>query len=1123
MKFILSLLVLLLFALPLAGEYSSPVEVEPPITGITVERVEQQLAQLDGKEDAPARAALDLYREALGELRRAEQHEAQTLLYRSHLEETPERSTRLAELEQQLETARTPHPPLADDLTRETLSQRLEQRQADLATLRSRSLELEAELTRLRMRPDQSAQELNEAKQQLAATEAAMRTALGSGPVADARRTLQQAQRQERFSRVQRLELERLIHPQRMAELELRLNVPRQRQQHNETRIRQMQERLNELHAAQAAEAQQEAKRQLQQGEQHPLLLHELERNSDYSTRLRQLAEQVERATREREQIREKLQAVRSSRDRVSRQLEILGLEESLGELLRLEQRQLPHLGLLRRSAEELRQTLADTRIAAFRIDSTPPAPLPTLEQEPLRTLPSEAASALLELLTTTRDNQTALRNQLLQAYSRLERTLGEQLLEQQQLIDAVAQYQEFVDRNLVWIRGGSLLNLSALQRADLPLQWLLDPLNWQGSYPALRDALAQRAAPTLLLLLIGIASLLAIPQMRAAFVEWQAKIGKVHDDRYSFSLNGLLFVLLEACGPLLPLLYLAIVATTLQEVPALSAVGNGLFEALLVYLLLRILLGLLRPNGLARTHFRWNPEQVERLYRTLRWITPLLVITTLLVATLEWIPGEVERNALSRIAFIVTCLFVGSALHHLFHPQKGILATQTAPLIRLPHIRTLLHYLSLLLPLSLAILSLIGYHHGALKLGELLFYSLLILVATQLLHSMMLRKLMIAQRRLALQRARERRAAMLESRAKERDSSEELILEGLPVEESEQIDLETIDLQSRTMLNMLSGVLAIVALSWLWAELLPALGGLEEFVLWEYLSGGEQAELQVVTLWDVGLALAVLALTVIAANNLPGLLEITLLQPLEVKPGNRYAISLISRYLIITIGLVSFFTLVGLSWSELQWLVAAMGVGLGFGLKEIFANFFSGLIILFERQIRVGDWVTIDGMTGTVSRIRIRATTLVDWDNRELIIPNTTFLTQTLNNWTLSDSITRIVIRVGIAYGSDTEAALAMMKEVAASHPDVMSDPASSVLFIEFGDSSLNFDIRVYVEDRSRRMTVMHDLHMRLDKAFREAGVEIAFPQRDLHVRSIDPKVVELFSSSPPPAASGL
>ncbi len=194
-----------------------------------------------------------------------------------------------------------------------------------------------------------------------------------------------------------------------------------------------------------------------------------------------------------------------------------------------------------------------------------------------------------------------------------------------------------------------------------------------------------------------------------------------------------------------------------------------------------------------------------------------------------------------------------------------------------------------------------------------------------------------------------------------------------------------------------------------------------------------------------------------------------------------------------------------GVSWSHVQWLVAALSVGLGFGLQEIFANFISGVIILVERPIRVGDTVTIGAVSGTVTRIRIRATTITDWDQKELVVPNKSFITGELINWSLSNPVTRLIVNVGIAYGSDTELALRLMMNAAQEHPKAMAEPESAVFFVGFGDSALNFEVRVFVKELSNRArtTIVHDLHLAIDRAFREHGVVIAFPQRDIHIKS--------------------
>jgi len=203
-------------------------------------------------------------------------------------------------------------------------------------------------------------------------------------------------------------------------------------------------------------------------------------------------------------------------------------------------------------------------------------------------------------------------------------------------------------------------------------------------------------------------------------------------------------------------------------------------------------------------------------------------------------------------------------------------------------------------------------------------------------------------------------------------------------------------------------------------------------------------------------------------------------------------------------LGLVFACGAIGVGWGQVQWLAAALTVGLGFGLQEIFANFVSGLIILFERPVRIGDVVTIGDVTGTVSRIQIRATTLTDWDRKEYIVPNKEFVTGRLLNWTLSDTTNRVVINVGVAYGSDTARARTLLLDVANSHPEVLDDPPAVATFEGFGDSTLNLVLRVYLPNLENRLQTITELHEAIDAAFKTANIEISFPQRDLHIRTV-------------------
>jgi potassium efflux system protein len=224
----------------------------------------------------------------------------------------------------------------------------------------------------------------------------------------------------------------------------------------------------------------------------------------------------------------------------------------------------------------------------------------------------------------------------------------------------------------------------------------------------------------------------------------------------------------------------------------------------------------------------------------------------------------------------------------------------------------------------------------------------------------------------------------------------------------------------------------------------------------------------------------------------------------MRIDAGARFAIAALLRYAILIVGFILAFDAIGIGWRQVQWLAAAMTVGLAFGLQEIFANFVSGIIVLFERPIRIGDVVTVGNVDGKITRISMRATHVTDWNRRELIVPNKTFVTNEIINWTLSDPVTRVVVPVGIAYGSNTRLARDLLLKAARACGPVLHEPVPMAIFKGFGDSALDFELRVFIPSRDIWPEMMDELHTRIDDEFRQAGIEIAFPQRDVHVRSV-------------------
>lgn len=220
---------------------------------------------------------------------------------------------------------------------------------------------------------------------------------------------------------------------------------------------------------------------------------------------------------------------------------------------------------------------------------------------------------------------------------------------------------------------------------------------------------------------------------------------------------------------------------------------------------------------------------------------------------------------------------------------------------------------------------------------------------------------------------------------------------------------------------------------------------------------------------------------------------------------GGRFVMLALSRYIILLIAYSAALIELHFSFSSVGWLLAAASVGLGFGLQEIVANFVSGLILLLEQPVRVGDVISVGATGGTVEKINIRATIVTNWDRQQIIVPNKNFITQELTNWTRNDDVTRRVLRVGVAYGSDVTKVLRLLKEIVEGHASVVKDPPPRIWFEDFGASSLDFEVWCFVRIPEGKQALT-EIRTEVARRFAEEGIEIPFPQRDLHIRSIPP-----------------
>lgn len=260
------------------------------------------------------------------------------------------------------------------------------------------------------------------------------------------------------------------------------------------------------------------------------------------------------------------------------------------------------------------------------------------------------------------------------------------------------------------------------------------------------------------------------------------------------------------------------------------------------------------------------------------------------------------------------------------------------------------------------------------------------------------------------------------------------------------------------------------------------------------------------INITSIVIGIIILLIFVFFSRALRKIIKTKLFPKYKLDEGIQLAILKVAHYLLVGLGIIVAVQSIGLNLTSLAVVFGLLSVGIGFGLQHVVSNFISGLIILFERPIKIGDRITIGDVLGDVVNISLRATLIRTIDNISIIVPNSEFITSRVINWSHRDPKIRVHITVGVAYGSDVPLVTSSLLEVAGNHPEVLKDPPPKVWFNEFADSSLNFELLVWIPDPKRRPDIISELNKGIDEIFRKNKIQIPFPQRDLHIRSSVP-----------------
>ena len=1137
-------------------------------TDVTAETIQAKLDSLDALPDLDdsARAEIrDTLVKALDLAKRAERHAAESKQFR---EASASAQEQLAAIQREPNgPADKPTAGVPEDASLQDIEQALTQATSDLASARQTLTDLQTEESRRLERRSAIPEQISALRKRQTDLQAepAIQVRDGEAPASvEARRLLRRATELAIQREIEMLNAEIASYDARRDLLPAKRDRAKQYVSLVESQVGMLQAAAKQRREAEAQRAAQDATRQVAEAaRQHQVLQTYAEETRDLAAaRIGDDGAMLrsDRATTEASRVRAEMSDWRSQFASVQRRLEAAGLNRATGLQLRKQYDAMPELSDIRRKVRQSQEELEDAeyqlidrqedRAATGEIDRVVEN---LLAQIPKAELPDDASQleAFTRGLVIERrdllDKLVADSSAYFDAAVELNSALHEKLA-------LTEQYRSFIEERIFWVR--SMAGDRMLRRSDIreTFAWMLSPSSWVDSVRAVVKHSQQNWAAVAAMFSVIVVVWLPQVRVRRRLRHLGELVSRYTTDSFFHTLEAMLWTIVTTLPLPVTLWVLGwLLGQPIDQTRVAQATAEGLKAGAYLLFPLMILRQALRTRGLAESHFRWPSQAIASLRRHLHWLIPVMTTAQVVVSTVESGNNDAYSASIGRIAFTVGLVALAAFLRRVLRPHGSVLKRfiddNSGGLIA--RLRLIWYPLAFMLPLSFAVLSWTGFHYTAMQLETKLEYSLILAMLLVILNGVMLRWLFIARRRVAVEDARRKREQAAAEEEAKRESGSEPQAEAPPLDE-DKVDLPALSQQTRQLFRAASTVTIVLGLYLIWAQALPALRMLDRVQLLPevritdgetssfaelaqpdrdsesnqsdtgatsrlvpgisqgLVEGSLEKETKIVpdvsiTLADLGLAIVILIATWASFRNVPGLVEIVVLQRLPLDSGSRYALSTVMRYVIAIIGVLVAAGTMGLAWSNVQWLAAALTFGLAFGLQEIFANFVSGLIILAERPLRLGDTITVGGVTGTVTRIRMRATTITDWERKELIIPNKTFITSDVINWTLSDATLRITIPVGVSYESDVDTVEKLLYRIASENRVVLSDPKPQVLFKSFGDSTLDYELRVFIPSIEHYVSIRHELHTTVIKEFRKAGVEIAFPQRDLHVRSIE------------------
>lgn len=1057
-------------------------------------QLRQELKLAEGNKNAPNQAeTVEALQSAINWLTERKESQNNSQQYQRVIDDFPKMTQ---ELRRQLTLEETKILPNGENLPAsdleqlilQTSSQLLEQARL-LQQEQDRTREISDSLSQLPQQQTEARRALTEVQRRLQAQGNNQTT-----PLALAQLALLQAEAAARKAKVDELDLAQLSANNRQELARMRADVYKTRHEKIDVQLQALRNNLNSQRQREAERALEKTEQLAEQNGDLPASLRkQLQINRELSAALNDQAQQMDLISSQQRQAAAQTLQVRQALSTIIEQSQWLSASTALGETLRAQVAILPEMPKPR----QLDSAMADLRVQRLNFENQLES-LPQRAKELKQDDGSPLTSAQQRIVDAQLRTQRELLNSLLSGCDTQILELTKLKVANTQLVDALNEIQDAAHRYLFWVPDVSPITLSyPLNVAqDLTRVLSLDTLTQLSGAFVMMVTSRETLIPLFGAVLLVIFSINSRKHYHAFLARASSRVGKVTQDEFLLTLRTVFWSILVALP--LPVLWAAL-GFGLQNAwpyPVAVAIGEGVTATLPVLWICMISAAFAHPQGLFIVHFGWPVKQVSRAMRYYQMSIWLIVPLIMALITFDNLNDREFANTLGRLCFILLCLALALVTNSLKRAGIPLYLDNKGSGENL--INTALWGLLLSAPLIAALASTVGYLTTAQKLLARLETSVAIWFLLLVIYHIIRRWMLIQRRRIAFDRAKQRRADILAQRAKGEEESTHTpnSIEGAIEVDETEIDLDAISAQSLRLVRSILTMVALVSLIVLWSEIHSAFGFLENIKLWDVNSTVNGIDIaQPITLGALLIAILVLIVTMQLVRNLPALLELAVLQHLDLTPGTGYAITTITKYLLLLFGAILSFSWIGIEWSKLQWVVTALSVGLGFGMQEIFSNFISGLIILFEKPIRIGDTVTIRNLTGTVTKINTRATTISDWDRKEIIVPNKAFITEQFINWSLSDTLTRVVLTVPAPAEANTEEVTKILINSAERCSLVLDNPTPEAYLVDLQQGIQIFELRIYAAEMGHRMPLRHEIHQLILAGYREHGITLPYP----------------------------